>query len=68
MLFNLRNLGKTLNTLFVRKRRDLNLLLSLDKENGADSAQSMTGTGEGGEGTQFVCVWTQFFRKLIWQK
>lgn len=45
LLFNSGNLEKTLNTLFVRKRTDLNLLLSLDKENGADSAQSMTGQG-----------------------
>lgn len=62
LLFNLGNLENTLNTLFVRKRTDLNLpfFFILDKENGADSAQSMAGTGGRRRSTICLCKDSDF--------
>lgn len=57
---------KPLNTLFVRKRTYLNLpilfcfVFVLDKEKGADSAQSMPGTGERRGNTICLCVDSNF--------
>lgn len=65
IVVQLRKSGKkTLNTLFVRKRTDLNLpllfLFVLDKEKGADCAQSMPGTGGRGGNTICLCVDSDF--------